>query len=101
MYKEKKILTIGAVAELTNLTERQIRYYEERKLIQPERTNGGTRRYSILDVEKLIQVSNKLQKGQSTFEIRKEERKKNQKSERDVLNDLIKGQLNAVFRKKS
>ena len=42
-YREKKVMTIGIVCELTGLSERQIRYYEERKLIFPERTNGKTR----------------------------------------------------------
>ncbi|MCD8502788.1 MAG: MerR family DNA-binding transcriptional regulator, partial [Bacillaceae bacterium] len=30
-YKDKKVITIGVVSELTGLSERQIRYYEEKK----------------------------------------------------------------------
>jgi MerR family transcriptional regulator, global nitrogen regulator len=50
-YKDKKVITIGIVRELTGLSERQIRYYEERKLIFPERTPGGSRKYSFSDIE--------------------------------------------------
>lgn len=32
-YKTRKVISIGTVSELTGLSERQIRYYEERKLI--------------------------------------------------------------------
>lgn len=39
-YKDKKVITIGIVRDLTGLSERQIRYYEERKLIFPERSAG-------------------------------------------------------------
>ena len=40
-YKERKVITIGIVSELTGLSERQIRYYESRKLIFPERSKSG------------------------------------------------------------
>ena len=39
-YKDKKMISIDIVSELTGLSVRQIRYYEERKLIYPERENG-------------------------------------------------------------
>ena len=61
-YKSKKVMTIGTVKELTGLTERRIRYYEERKLIFPERSKAGMRRYSFLDIELLAIISNKIAK---------------------------------------
>jgi len=92
-FKEKKVITIGTVSELTGLSERQIRYYEERKLISPERTKGGTRKYSFEDVEKLVLISEKMDKGMGTFEIRKEDKKAKQKD----LHEMLKGQINAAF----
>ncbi|MGM9924903.1 MAG: MerR family transcriptional regulator [Bacillus sp. (in: firmicutes)] len=71
-YKSKKVMTIGTVKELTGLTERRIRYYEERKLIFPERSKAGMRRYSFLDIELLAIISNKIEKGTWTNEIKKE-----------------------------
>lgn len=91
-YKEKKVITIGVVSELTGLSERQIRYYEEKKLIFPERTKGGTRKYSFNDVEKLMDIANKLEDGMKTIEIRREERKKE-----NIREQMIRGQLNAAF----
>jgi DNA-binding transcriptional MerR regulator len=92
-FKEKKVITIGTVSELTGLSERQIRYYEERKLISPERTKGGTRKYSFDDVEKLVLISEKMDKGMGTFEIRKEDKKAKQED----LREMLKGQINAAF----
>ncbi|GEL08779.1 MerR family transcriptional regulator [Salisediminibacterium halotolerans] len=92
-YKDKKVIGIGIISELTGLTERQIRYYEERKLIFPERSNGGTRKYSFADVERLADIAEKMEDGMQTFEIRKEEMKRS-----DVRDKMLKGQLNAAFR---
>jgi len=39
-------LKIGEVAELLKITVRTIRYYEEEKLLEPLRTNRGTRLYT-------------------------------------------------------
>lgn len=69
-------MSIGVVCGLTGLTERQIRYYEERKLIYPERTNGRTRMYSFDDVEKIKEIQQKLSEGYNTFEIRQLETKR-------------------------
>lgn len=97
-YKEKKVITIGIVSELTGLSDRQIRYYEERKLIFPDRTSGGTRKYSFSDIDKLMDIANKMEDGLQTFEIRKLEKEK-AKREEQVRNRMIQGQLNATFYK--
>ncbi|WP_047155195.1 MerR family transcriptional regulator [Aneurinibacillus tyrosinisolvens] len=96
-YKEKKVITIGIVSELTGLSERQIRYYEERRLIFPERTNGGTRKFSFMDVEKLVSIANQMEDGMQTSEIRKLEKKKLSTQDAEVRNRMIQGQLNAAF----
>ena len=71
-YKDKKVITIGVVSELTGLSERQIRYYEARKLIFPERSKTGIRKYSFQDIESLVEIANQLEEGIWTNEIRKE-----------------------------
>ncbi|MGV3488274.1 MAG: MerR family transcriptional regulator [Tuberibacillus sp.] len=97
-YKDKKVITIGIVSELTGLSERQIRYYEERKLIFPERSSGGTRKYSFSDIELLMEIANKIEDGIQTFEIRKELARKNKKqTSADLHRQMIQGQLNAQF----
>lgn len=70
-FKEKKVITIGIVSELTGLSERQIRYYESRKLLFPERSKSGIRKYSFLDIERLIDIANNLNNGIWTHEIKK------------------------------
>ncbi|MER1985095.1 MAG: MerR family transcriptional regulator [Solibacillus sp.] len=70
-FKEKKVITIGIVSELTGLSERQIRYYEARKLLFPERSKTGIRKYSFQDIELLIDIANKLNEGIWTHEIKK------------------------------
>lgn len=96
-YKDKKVITIGIVSELTGLSERQIRYYEERKLILPDRTKGGTRKYSFLDVERLIDIANKMEDGMQTFEIRQLEKEAKKRTDAKIRDKMIRGQINAAF----
>ena len=96
-YKDKKVITIGIVRDLTGLSERQIRYYEERKLIFPERSPGGSRKYSFADVELLVAIANKIEDGVQTHEIRKEMLREQKKNQDDVKRKMIQGQLNAQF----
>ncbi|SDW15678.1 MerR family transcriptional regulator [Paenibacillus sp. CF384] len=66
-----KVMSIGTVCDLTGLTERQIRYYEEKQLIFPVRTKGGARKFSFDDVERVKEINMKLRDGFHTFELRK------------------------------
>jgi MerR family transcriptional regulator, global nitrogen regulator len=94
-YRLKKVLTIGAVEELTGLSPRQIRYYEERKLINPKRSAGGTRKYSFDDVEKLVAITEKMNRGISTFDIRNEAKRE----DGSLKKKMIEGQLNSYFKR--
>ncbi|USK60272.1 MerR family transcriptional regulator [Peribacillus asahii] len=101
-YKDKKVISIGVMRELTGLSERQIRYYEERKLIFPERSSGGNRKYSFSDVELLMEIANKIEDGVQTFEIRQEIVKEKKKEEqKSIRKKMLQGQLNAQFGIKS
>ena len=91
-YKEMKALSISAVSQLTGLTLRQIRYYEERELIQPERTAGGTRQYSFCDVEHLLFLSSKKKDETSALNPSPSTRI-------PLYRHMILGQLNAHFKK--
>jgi len=97
-YKCRKVIPIGTVSELTGLSARQIRYYEERKLISPERTKGQTRKYSFEDVDALFEIANKMEDGLQTFEIRKIQEKNRHSSESQKLREtIIKEQINVHF----
>lgn len=98
-YKDKKVINIGIVSELTGLSERQIRYYEERGLIFPERTQKGTRKYSYSDVELLVKIADKREEGVQTDEIKRD--MINEKKKMDLRNDMRRGQINAHFHLKN
>lgn len=89
-YRDKKVMSIGIVTEMTGLSTRQIRYYENRKLIFPERTPSGTRKYSFDDIERLMDIAEKIEDGVQTHEIRKELAKKEK-------HKMIIGQINSQF----
>lgn len=57
------LFSIGSVMKLTDLTARQIRYYEQHELIVPARTNGNQRLFSFNDVERLLQIKALIEKG--------------------------------------
>ena len=59
----KAIYFISVASTLSGIHPQTIRTYEEKGLIKPYRTSGGTRRYSQEDIDKLIQIQNLSQRG--------------------------------------
>ena len=57
------IYFISVASTLAGIHQQTIRTYEEKGLIKPFRTGGGTRRYSQEDIDKLIQIQNLSQRG--------------------------------------
>jgi MerR family transcriptional regulator/heat shock protein HspR len=49
--------TISVAAELTGMHPQTLRMYEQRGLLTPRRTPGGTRRYSDADLERLRRIA--------------------------------------------
>lgn len=77
------------VSELTGLSERQIRYYEDRKLVFPERSKTGMRKYSFQDIETLVEIANQLEEGIWTSEIRKELKRREQDLKNEQICDVL------------
>ena len=98
-YMNKKVISIGTVCELTGLSERQIRYYEERELIFPERSNRGNRKYSFTDVETLMDIANKMEDGLQTSDLRREISGK-KSGKKEIYDKMLRGQLNAYFKRR-
>ncbi|ALS78323.1 MULTISPECIES: MerR family transcriptional regulator [Planococcus] len=65
------LLPISIVMQLTELTARQIRYYEEHKLISPARTDGNKRMFSLNDVDALLEIKDYLDQGLNIAGIKK------------------------------
>jgi MerR family transcriptional regulator/heat shock protein HspR len=65
MNKESStaIYFISVASTLSGIHQQTIRTYEEKGLIKPYRTGGGTRRYSQSDIDKLIQIQDLSQRG--------------------------------------
>jgi DNA-binding transcriptional MerR regulator len=54
---------ISVAAELVGLGPQTLRLYEERGLLEPSRTEGGTRRYSEDDLDRIRRISQLLDEG--------------------------------------
>lgn len=59
----KAIYFISVASTLSGIHQQTIRTYEQKGLIKPFRTGGGTRRYSQEDIDRLIQIQNLSQRG--------------------------------------
>lgn len=71
LRRSMAVFTIGTVMKLTNLTARQIRYYEEQQIVQPQRTETNRRMYSLSDVDRLLEIKDYLSEGLNITAIRR------------------------------
>jgi MerR family transcriptional regulator, glutamine synthetase repressor len=65
------LFPIGIVMQLTELTARQIRYYEEHQLISPARTDGNRRMFSLIDIDRLLEIKDLIDQGINMAGIKK------------------------------
>ena len=57
------LFAISVAADLAELPIQNLRVYERRGLLEPRRTDGGTRLYSHADVERLVRIRELLADG--------------------------------------
>ncbi|RIP33644.1 MerR family transcriptional regulator [Staphylococcus gallinarum] len=57
------VFSMSVVTKLSELTARQIRYYETHELIKPQRTEGNKRLFSLNDLERLLEIKSLIEKG--------------------------------------
>ena len=55
--RDRGVYSIGIVAQMTGLHDQTIRQYEKLGLVRPQRSAGGTRRFSDNDVRRLVAIS--------------------------------------------
>lgn len=65
------LFPIGTVMSLTELSARQIRYYEEHGLVNPARTEGNRRLFSFNDVSRLLEIKDLIDQGVNMAGIKK------------------------------
>jgi len=57
------LFPMGIVQSLTDLSARQIRYYEQHQLVQPARSEGNRRLFSFNDVDRLLEIKDLIEQG--------------------------------------
>jgi MerR family transcriptional regulator, heat shock protein HspR len=60
---DRALYGISVAAELTGVNPQMLRVYENRGLLDPQRTEGGTRRYSGRDIDRINQITTLLASG--------------------------------------
>lgn len=88
LRRSTPLFPISIVMSLTELTARQIRYYEEHQLITPARTEGNRRLFSFNDVDRLLEVKKLIEKGLNLAGI-KEVLGVNNKADASKTNDAV------------
>lgn len=68
--KKKKNITMKEAKEKTELTSRQIRYYDQQDLIFPARSSGNQRLFSKNDIKRLVKIKDLLEAGNSIETVR-------------------------------
>lgn len=101
------VFPIGIVMQLTDLTARQIRYYEEHGLISPARTDGNRRMFSLNDIDLILEIKDLLDQGinlagikqifaaKQKPDISEEEEKEAKKVRRELSDDELRKLLRA------
>lgn len=70
MRRSTPLFSMNVVMKLTDLTARQIRYYEEQKLILPNRSEGNRRLFSLNDIDRLLEIKDLIDKGLNIAGVR-------------------------------
>jgi MerR family transcriptional regulator/heat shock protein HspR len=59
----RAVYVISVAAELAGVHPQTLRIYERKGLVEPARTQGGSRRYSEADIELLIRIQELTEQG--------------------------------------
>ena len=60
--REEPVYAIGIVSKTVGLHQQTLRNYERWNLVVPFRSPGGTRYYSVIDIEKIEKLKNWIEK---------------------------------------
>lgn len=61
--RNRGVYGISVAAEMVSMQVQNLRVYERRGLLEPDRTDGGTRLYSAADIERLHRIRGLLAEG--------------------------------------
>lgn len=96
--RNMSLFPISIVSKLTELTARQIRYYEKHGLVNPSRTEGNQRLFSFHDVDVLLKIKMQLEKGYNLTSIKnmilsKEKETQKEKGKRELTDTELRRML--------
>ncbi len=60
---DRALFSISVASEVTGVNQQMLRVYEERGLVTPHRTAGGTRRYSSSELERIREIDALVKTG--------------------------------------
>ncbi|KAF1681243.1 MULTISPECIES: transcriptional repressor GlnR [Bacillus] len=100
------LFPIGIVMQLTELSARQIRYYEENGLIFPARSEGNRRLFSFHDVDKLLEIKHLIEQGVNMAGIKQilakaeaePEQKQDEKTKKTMKHNLSDDELRKLLK---
>ncbi|MBL4952744.1 MerR family transcriptional regulator [Neobacillus sp. YIM B02564] len=98
------LFSIGTVMQLTELSARQIRYYEEHQLISPARTEGNRRLFSLNDIDRLLEIKDLIDQGvnmagiKQLFLVKEQHANGKEQHETKVKRDLTDEELRRLLR---
>ncbi|MBA2955906.1 MerR family transcriptional regulator [Nocardioides sp. MAH-18] len=61
--RSRGVFAISVAAEMVSMEVQNLRVYERRGLLEPDRTSGGTRLYSADDIDRLHRIRDLLAAG--------------------------------------
>jgi MerR family transcriptional regulator/heat shock protein HspR len=61
--RNQGVFAISVAAEMVSMEIQNLRVYERRGLLEPDRTSGGTRLYSADDIDRLHRIRDLLADG--------------------------------------
>ncbi|MDI3213180.1 MerR family transcriptional regulator [Arthrobacter sp. AL12] len=92
--QEPGVYAISVVARLVGTGQQNIRLYERKGLLTPDRTAGGTRQYSNEDLAVLRRISELLEEGLNLAGVAKV-------LELEAVNARLQGELNRLRPRRS
>lgn len=61
--RDRGVYGISVAADIVGMGVQTLRLYEARGLLEPDRTSGGTRRYSANDLDRLRRIGDLVEAG--------------------------------------
>ncbi|MGH9031616.1 MAG: heat shock protein transcriptional repressor HspR, partial [Acidimicrobiia bacterium] len=96
--RQRALYIISVAAELAGVHAQTLRIYERKGLIEPARTEGGSRRYSERDIELLQRIQELTNEGVGLAGVRRILDLEAELADAEAEIDRLEGELAAALR---